>query len=490
MELVPDLWTHQKQACAMAPLNGGSLALFFDPGTGKTRTAIEILHQKMNRDKKLGRILVFTPPIVVQNFRSEWLKFSKIPPEKVTALTGSGAKRWQVFQNKAFLDGKSASGIFITNYEALLMSELFIAFSVWQPDAIIWDESHKLKNGKSKRSKLAERLSNPRDFKVDKLMLTGSPVLKDSQDLFHQFLVMDGGKTFGGNFFAFQARFYRDRNAGMPKQKYFPDWQIMTKERDGYDAASAISQLMEGRALHVKKSECLDLPPFIQTTVKVPMSPEQRRLYEEMKRDLVTYLGDEACIATLAMTKALRLQQIASGYIKTENDEEIALEGAPKQEALKELLEQITPTAKVLVWACWRQNYAQIREVLEALGLPYVEVHGEISPTQKDEAVRRFNADPAIRVFLGHPGSGGIGINLVAASYSIFYSRTFSLEHSIQAEARNYRAGSEQHASITRYDLVAENSIEEIIVEKLASKIELSDKLLKGLALQLQEQGP
>lgn len=477
-----DLWNHQKKALQMAEANQGNLALFAEPGTGKTRTAIEILRVRMNRERRILRTLVFTPPIVIQNFRDEWLKFSKVPPEKVVALTGSGERRLKIFREKSL----QGAGIFITNYEALLMADLYAHFQAWSPEAIIWDESHKLKNLKSKRTKLADKLSRPVG---QKLLLTGSPVLKDSQDLFSQFLVLDGGKTFGGNFYTFQARFYRDRNAGMPKQSYFPNWEVMTLARDGFDAMAEMSRLMEGTALYVKKSECLDLPPFIQTTIKVPMGAEQARLYKEMKQDLVTYLGSEVCVATLAMVKALRLQQIASGYIKVESDQEIPLEGAPKLEALKELLEQITPTGKVLVWACWRQNYAQIRGVLEGLGLKYVEVHGEISEAKKQEAVTRFNTDDSVRVFLGHPGSGGIGINLVVAPYSIFYSRTFSLEHSIQAEARNYRAGSEQHASITRYDLVAEGTIDEIITEKLASKIEMSDKLLKGLALQLQEQG-
>lgn len=428
------------------------------------------------------RVLVFTPPVVVSNFRNEWLKFSKVPADKVVALKGSGAKRLNDFITKD-------ASIYITNYEALLMGDLYKAMCAWKPDAIVWDEAHKLKDRKAKRTKLAEVLSNPRTPAPQKLLLTGSPVLKDSQDLFSQFLVLDGGRTFGANFFAFQARFYRDRNAGMPKQRYFPAWEVMTLAKDGFDGEQAMSKLMEGKALYVKKSECLDLPPFIQTTVLVEMGAEQRRLYEEMKRDFITYLGSDACVATLAMTKALRLQQIASGYIKTVEGDEITLEASPKEEALKELLEQITPTSKVLVWACWRQNYAQIRKVCESLKIPYVEVHGDVSAAQKEKNVEAFNTDPNIRVFLGHPGSGGIGINLVSASYSIFYSRTFSLEHSIQAEARNYRAGSEQHEKITRYDLVAENSIDQIIQNKLASKIELSDKLLRGLALEIQEQG-
>jgi SNF2 family DNA or RNA helicase len=60
--------------------------------------------------------------------------------------------------------------------------------------------------------------------------------------------------------------------------------------------------------------------------------------------------------------------------------------------------------------------------------------------------------------------------------------------HKVQAEARNYRGGSEMHEKVTHYDIVCENSIDEIIAEKLAEKIEMSDKLLGSLASQLKTQ--
>jgi SNF2 family DNA or RNA helicase len=82
-------------------------------------------------------------------------------------------------------------------------------------------------------------------------------------------------------------------------------------------------------------------------------------------------------------------------------------------------------------------------------------------------------------VLIGHPGSGGIGLNLIEASYMIYYSRSFSLEHDIQSEARCYRGGSERHQSITRIDLVTPGTIDELVMKSLATKQELSDKILK-----------
>ena len=83
-------------------------------------------------------------------------------------------------------------------------------------------------------------------------------------------------------------------------------------------------------------------------------------------------------------------------------------------------------------------------------------------------------------------GSGGIGINLVAASYAIFYSRSFSLEHDLQAEARNYRGGSERHTKITRIDIVARDTIDEHIQKALSDKQNISETLLKEIGHEMQ----
>ncbi len=276
----------------------------------------------------------------------------------------------------------------------------------------------------------------------------------------------------------------------MPKERYFPAWEIMSLKKDGFDAEAALTQAIFSKGMRVEKKDCLDLPPEISIVHKVGMTPTQSRLYEEMRKDLLTFYEQKAVVATLAITKALRLMQITSGFVAGEvpgEEERVikSLPDTPKLAALKDLLEDICedPKNKVLVWAVWKENYAHIKTVCQSLGLKFVEVHGGVPEAIKRDAVSSFNSDPSIRVFIGHPGSGGIGINLTSAAYSIFYSRTFSLEHYLQARARNHRGGSKEagHASITHYDLVVENTIDEAVVAALAKKQAISDTILRDL---------
>jgi SNF2 family DNA or RNA helicase len=489
----PPLWAHQKDGVFRAT-SQHNFAFFAEVGTGKSRMVIETLAARY-KEKGFGKTLIFTPPIVVGQFRGEWIRYTGIKPQLVVALQGSQVKRL-----KDFLYNSAVPKIFITNYEALSMKGLYSAFLDWAPEFIVWDESHKLKAHDSARAKLAADLSNPYDKKLKKpkpkphtYLMTGTPVLNSPMDLFQQCKVLDGGKTFGDNIWAFRAKYFRDRNAHMPSQKHFPDWRPMEKKRDGFDAVGEINQKLQEISMRVEKKDCLDLPPEVDITVKTEMSPKQAKAYQEMKQELVTYLGDKACVATLALTKALRLMQIASGFLTVAGDDgpaTISFDENAKKDALKGLLEEITsdPKNKCIIWSVWKETYNHIREVATALGLELVEVHGEISESKKRANIDRFRSDGALRLILLHPASGGTGLNLVEAGYSIRYSRTFSLEQYLQSRARNHRGGSLEagHEKIVYYELCAANSIDETVCSKLKNKIDMSESLLANLIQELK----
>ena len=376
------------------------------------------------------------------------------------------------------------------------MEDLYAQFLAWKPDMIIIDESHRVKDGKAKRSKLLEKLCNPRE-KVGKemlirnapyrMILTGSPVLNSPMDLYQQYKILDGGHTFSYfdyqtnrmeplSFRGFQMTYFTDKNAGMPKQKYFPAWVLKP------GALEKISEKISQKGSRVTRKECLILPPNEQVTIRTEMSREQKRLYSEMKRDYITFIKSEAVVARLAMTKILRLLQITSGFVKTDAGKEIYLDSIPKQSALRELLTDILPSGKAAVFSVFTENYRQIREVCESLGVRYVEVHGGVSTRTKDANVALFKTDPTVQVFIGHPESAGEAINLSEARYIIFYSRTHSLKHSIQASARNQSQDS-QHDRTVRYDIVARGTIDELVAQIVIGKEQMAEKVYAELVL-------
>jgi len=467
------LWPHQ-QECVDRAKNFDCFALFMEPGVGKTGTTINILRNIYKKHGKVIPTLILCPPVVIQNWKNEFSTFSKIDQKKIVPLIGTGKQR------AALIEEHGYNIIYITNYESLNMPELFELMKNQLKSGIsclVLDESHKCKDMSAKRTKRAIELA---DLSKYRYILTGTPILNNLMDIFSQFRILDRGERFGSNFFSFRARYFEDKNKAMPASKYFPNWQPIK------NADLKIKEIIEPVSMHVEKSKCLSLPPLVRKVISVEMGKEQQRLYDSMKRDLIATIQSEGeskhAIAELAITKALRLQQIVSGHIRVEGDngeesQTIQIKENPRKEALKQLLEDLAPYHKVLVWAVFHANYQDIRECCDSLGIAYAELHGQIS--NRDEQITRFSTDEKCRVLIGHPGSGGIGVNLVAASYSIFYSRSFSLEFDIQAEARNYRGGSERHQSITRIDLVTPNTIDELVLKSLGEKQAISNAVLK-----------
>lgn len=463
MEYKIELWFHQKKAIEIAR-GRNAYALFFEMGTGKTATAINILREKCKAKKKLLKTLVLAPLITLDNWKREFGMHSQI--KDITILKGSQKDRIKQFKKHP------GPHVFITNHECMaVMKDLVLEFHDWNPEHLIVDESHKYKDGTSKRTKALIKLA---DKIPSKNILTGTPVLNSAMDLFSQYRIMLGGfpESYGieKNFLTWRSHYFYDKNAAMPGHVHFPDWRIRP------ESFERLNKKIYEHGMRVTKEECLDLPDEVEEIYDVELSDEQKRHYEEMREDFITYIDSKACVAQLALTKALRLQQIASGFIKLEDETIKRFKKTPRQEALRELLSNLCPQHKVIVWAVFKENYEQIKEICEELKLKYVEVHGDISNAEKFENVDKFNSDNSISVFIGHPGSGGIGINLVSSTYSIFYSRSFSLGDYLQARARNHRGG--QTKKVTHIHISAKMTLDETVTNMLYNKIEMSEKLL------------
>lgn len=468
---------HQKKAVELSETRD-HLALFFEMGTGKTPTAITILRLWFLQWNKIENSIIFCPPIVVQQWAEEFDSWSKLG-RYVVPLVGPGTKRAKIVKERI---ESGLPTIFVTNYETLLMKDVFALLMEANIKVGVFDESQKVKNHKAKKFKFAMQLA---DLMDRKLILTGTPILNTPMDIWSQYRVLDGGATFGKNFYVFQAKYFHDVNLKLRgTQKYFPKWV----PRPGL--IEEFNKILSTTSLRAKKDECLDLPPLIRKKVYVEMTPKQKRVYKELSEDFVSYVDNGVVDADLALVKILRLQQIVSGFVRIEKVEEdlsqvfkskyedLIFDDVPRLKALEELILETTPENKVIVWACFKENYRAIREVCEKHGIKYVEIHGEQTAKKRDQAVRDFREDPDTRLVIANQRAGGVGLNLIEAKYAFYYSRDYSLESDLQSEARNYRGGSDIHSQVVRVDLVTPNSVDQTILQALEKKQNLAEKIL------------
>lgn len=442
---------------------------------GKTPALINILRQRYSDRGALENTLILAPVIVLKQWKKEFERFSKIPQGAIEVLDGTVAKR---LKKLAELKGPR---IVITNYDIFQNKDVVLAFKKWGPKFLVCDEAHTLKNYKSKRAKGIAEIA---DLCEHRYLLSGTPVLNNAMDLFMQFRILDGylgsKSTFGKNFFSFRHEYFEDQNSMWAgKQGYFPKYIPRAT------AYKRLTQKIDEKTLRVLKKDVLkDLPPMVEEEALVELGVEQQKLYNEMKKNFVAFvkdslkIEDRAVVARLAVTKALRLQEILSGYAKIEDGEVYRIKENPRIEKLKELLTTIDSTHKIIIWAIFKENYAQIREVCDELGLKYTEIHGDIPNKEKFKNVDYFNNDPECRILIGNPASGGVGVNLIAASYSIYYTRSFKLSDELQSEARNYRKGSEIHEKITKIKIMAPGTLDEIIDEAINGKAAIGERIL------------
>jgi non-specific serine/threonine protein kinase len=181
----------------------------------------------------------------------------------------------------------------------------------------------------------------------------------------------------------------------------------------------------------------------------------------------------------MAVTKAMRMQQIVSGFVKDDQGNVHSLGDIPRLEVLEELLADLTPDHKVIVWAVYHENYRAIAKICQKLKIKYVELHGGVDNRTRLDSMEEFRTQSDVRVAIANQRAAGVGVNLIEAQYAIYYSKGYSLEDQLQSETRNFRGGSAKlHKTVFRINLVAEGTIDQVINEALDKKLKVSQEII------------
>lgn len=505
MKYITDPWVHQKKDVDRIHKEAINFyALFYDMGTGKTKTAIDISRSIFLRNDRIVKTLIICPIAVVENWRREYALHSKVPPCSIQIVDGKtklNGKKVKNAQLKIKLEQiKGSCEIFVINTESVANGNLWPLILELGIELLIVDESHKFKGHNATRTKALHKLTNQNTLRY-RYILTGSPILQDALDIWSQFYILNPD-ILGRNFFTFRAKYFYDANASMPSHVHFPNW--VPKDKKYYsnlgipynDDIADLNKIIYQHASRVMKDEVLDLPPYTSEVIKIEFSKEQGRIYKEMKDDLVAtleetniktfkdtvitqeILDNDIMSADLAIVKTLRLMQITAGIFSNE-DGEVKVIKTNLEAQLKEMLESICSNKenKVIVWSIFTATYDVIENLCKGLGIKYTFLTGRQDKDEKQDNIDQFNEDPATQVIIANQAAGGTGCNLTAANYDIYYSFDFSLEKYLQSAARAYRGG--QTRKYTSYKLVTEESIAEKALAALISKAANAENILE-----------
>jgi SNF2 family DNA or RNA helicase len=436
---------------------------------GKTCCVMRILAEKEN----INKIVYVCPVGVMRNIPKEVDKFfPEFSPKKVFIADAKDRMHQLDFAVNVY-----RQGMIVINYEALLNKKVCDMLWDFNPDVFIFDESHRLKNPKAKCSKAALNLSRRCNYRY---IMSGTPILKSPIDLFMQYMILDGGVTFGKSYFVFRSIYFYDANKRRAGTRgYFPDWRLSE------GSEKKIFQRIQDSSIRANKETELDLPERIEIRKEFELTFEQIKVYRELKKYFITWYkgedgADNSVVATQAVVKLLRLHQICTGYVVSDTGAVTEFRNNPKAEILRETLEEIGGK-KCIIWCSFVQNYEACASVCRDLKLQYVFLTGQQDSSEKQEAIDAFTNNPNINVIIANRQAGGVGVNLTAAAYSITYSRNFSLADELQSRDRNYRIGSEIHEKIVKYDLIAKDTVEELVEKAIQGKNDIARACIDGI---------
>jgi len=446
-------------------------AWLMDMGTGKTKVAIDNMAVLYDRGAITGALII-APKGVYRNWTDK-----EIPqhlPEHVEYRVGTWSSALSKQEERKIIDLFDPDihdlKILVMNVEAFssgkgtkLAEKFLLAHSTYM--AI--DESTTIKNPKAKRTKTMVKLGK---FARFRRIMTGSPVTKSPLDLYSQCEFLNPQLLGFPSYYSFCVRYANMIKRSSGSHTYH---QIL-----GFQNLDELSEILKSFSTRVLKEECLDLPDKVFTTRRIEMTPEQKRMYKEMKKYAMTVINEEgdSVSATVVITQLLRLHQISCGFATSDDG---GITKIPNNR-LKELMSILEETdGKVILWATYRHDIQLLTEEISKVHGPesVVTYYGDTTVEERQRAVKSFQ-DPndPVRFFIGNPSTGGYGLTLTEANTVIYYSNSYDLEKRLQSEDRAHRIG--QTKSVTYIDLIAEDTVDEKIVKALLNKQNIANQIM------------
>ena len=442
-------------------------AYFMEMGTGKSKVLIDNIAMLYDKGKINGALIV-APKGVYQNWYD-----SEIPThmpnhiEKNMVLWKATInEKQQKLLNNLFKTGEDLH-ILIMNVEAFSTKkglDFAARFINSHNTLMAIDESTTIKNPDAKRTRNIVELGQYTKYRR---ILTGSPVTKSPLDLFKQCEFLDEHLLDHSSYYTFRSRYAVMRSANFGGRSV----QIVV----GYKNLGELSQKLEPFSYRCLKEDCLDLPDYTYTKRIIQLTPEQQKIYNQMKALALAELEGKTMTTQSAMVQLMRLHQITCGHF-TADDGTIKPIKNERLTALVDILDEVEN--KAVIWAHYRHDINLIVDAVEKKfgKQSYVTYYGDTTNEERQRAIKEIQ-DPnsSVRFIIGTPQTGGYGITLTGANTMIYYANGYDYEKRIQSEARINRAG--QTRKMTYIDIIAEETVDEKIVKALKNKMNIASKI-------------
>jgi SNF2 family DNA or RNA helicase len=444
-------------------------ALWHEMGCGKTKIAIDTASW-LWLNEKIDALLVIAPNTIHANWSNREIP-THMPDEvfsraRVMTWYSVKAKNKKTQRDLEGLLEHRGLAVLVATYDSMMTEAGSKAIKRFLQDRkcmYVLDESGRIKTPGAKRSK---RIIASSSYAPYRRVLSGTPVDNNPLDVYNQvkFIRPDVWLDRGlSNFAVFKQEYgiWERRRTGAGQQ-----FDALLRYRNLEDLYQVLRDTGDRRL----KSEVLDLPSKIYTSVEFELDPKQAKMVKDMKKDYYAWLDDQALVTVdLALVRLLRIQQASCGYIKDDMGNQHRVGKNNRLKALKEVLED--NDAPTIIWARFSWDVDEIRSYL---GSRAVYFDGRTSDEEREEAITSFQHDGSVNYFVAKASAAGEGLTLHRAKQVVYYSNSFSLRERLQSEDRAHRAGMSKQP-VTYVDLVGKGGVDDYIITALRRKIDLAD---------------
>ena len=460
-------YAHQLDALE-ASWDKENFAYFMEMGTGKSKVLLDnaaILYDK----GLINGLLLIAPKGVYKNWYDSEIPThlpDHIQKKIVLWKTSDKSKKQQTILNSLF-KSETDLHILIMNVEAFSSgngTEFAQKFLSCHRSMIAIDESTTIKTPTSNRTK---NILSLRPNSKYRRILTGSPVTKSPLDLFSQCLFLDPWLLDHQSYYTFRARYSICKKIQVNGRQV----EIVV----GYRNLGELSEKIKPFSKRILKEDCLDLPSKSYVKHYVELTKEQKKVYEQMKKEAIAFLDDKMQSSATVMTQLMRLHQITCGHF-TADDGTIKDIPCSRLTELMNILENVE--GKSIIWSHYTHD---VRRIISEIKKVYgdeavVDYYGATDTDARSKNIKKFQTDPKCRFFVGTTHTGGYGITLTAGSNMIYFSNGYDLEKRQQSEARIDRIGQTQ--KMTYIDIMSQDTIDEHIVKALRNKVNIANTIM------------
>lgn len=415
---------------------------FNEAGTGKSAAVAWAADYLMKRGK-VKRVLVICPVSIMDTaWRSDL--FKTVMHRSVSIATGDRRRRKAIIEEGA--------EFVIINFDGVeTVADTLMAGGF---DLVVIDEGTALKNPQTDRWKSVAAL-----IKADTRLwlLTGTPASQSPLDAYGlaKLVTPDRVPRFMGAF----------RDKVMVKITNFK-WVPKVNAQDiVFDALQP--------AIRFTKAECLDLPEMLYVTRDIPLTAQQKKYYELIRKQMIATAAGEEISAVNAAVLMNKLLQVSQGAAYSDNREVIEFDISNRMAELLDVIQ--TTTRKVVVFIPFKHSLAMVRDYLIKNGISIGELHGSVSAGGRAEIIKQFQTEDNPRVILAQPMATSHGITLTRADTIVWWGPVASAELYLQGNARAHRAGQTHKVTIVR---LQGSPVEKRLYTMLDSKVDMHQTIV------------